>query len=160
MRTLFSIVGWLLELAVLGGLCAKFIYLYHNWGGGIVILAVVFPLLYLPIALIQFRELRLAHFPRIVRLRLCAVTGSCMFMSVVLFVGTSLWLTKRPSKEIAEEARQKNVPIEFLMDRYIDRFTSERLTGALLLASTSLLYASRYSANRGRDEGAESDRDA
>jgi len=101
--------------------------------------------------------LKRAHVPLRPALTLFLLTGPSLLLSMSLFLGRTyelrhVALVGGGTKELAEAARRAGVSNEnspqWVADA-IERMHSERAIYAMLLASTFVLYVSRYSAARG-----------
>ena len=152
MKRPVALVGWGVESAILAGLFWRYT--------GVYTLGVVgpFPLfyasvLYVVVVFAQWRVLPKQHLGRNVWLRLCFLTGPCVCLSMFLVLALSLGLEAvamagGATKEMGEAASQQGVLpgcFQQWSKDTVQRIRSERLIYAMLLASTCLLYGSRYS---------------
>jgi hypothetical protein len=140
MKRLVAVVGCGVELALLVGLCG------YLSAANAFVYCVAF-LLYALLVVIQWRELTRSNVAQKVLLRLCFLTGPCVYLSMVLVLVLSCQLkgiAMGASKEMVAAAHSDGVPNQcydqWFKDR-VERMKSERLICLMLLASTGLYYA-------------------
>ena len=143
-----ALVSWSVEIVLLAGLLWKHIGLYYSLGSWL--LLVLTPLL----AFAHWKLLTNARIDTSQRLTLFFLTGPSLLLSVSLLAATTLELRTiiflgGPPKEMISVIT--DVPPECLpqwTNDAIERMKSELLIYAMLLASTCLLYSSRWATAR------------
>lgn len=147
LRKLCTVAGWAVELGILIGLFWKYLDVGHNvffYGGN----AAIYPGCLIFGCGVVMNWLLVADRTQF---RLWLLTGPCVVMAGFLLVMLSWQSGAFVSKDISTAAWEKQVPKVFYdqwLKDHFDRVESERLTCAIIVASTCLLYASRFSTVR------------
>ena len=154
MKRLTRLAGCMVEAAVLATLLWRFTELYLERETGGALPFCYGTIAYALIMFVEWRSLRGTRLGQKARFRLCFLTGSCACLSMLLVVHQSIELSRvrmGASKHLIQAVKKEQVPSEcveqWLKDR-VQSTKSERGLYAMLLASTCLLYASRYSEAR------------
>ncbi len=127
MKKIVSLIGLIIEFAILIGLLWKHFRLYDLTVA--VVLLLIFPVLELG----HWSVLKKQRFAQNVRLKLFFLTGPAIFLSMSLILNINFEMKKYAiirgaSKEMAEEARKEGVPHEFYQQWIkdsVDRMKSE-----------------------------------
>jgi len=146
MKRLRTIVGWMVELAIVAGLSWKLSQLYD------LTVPILLLLLSPYLVLTHWIKLKGKRLEKRVMLRLFFLTGPCVILSFSLLVSvgrdlvTVAILRGGPSKGMGQEALEKGVEHgdQWFKDR-VERMKSDGLLYTMLLASTMILYRNRYS---------------
>lgn len=146
MNRFLSLVGYVLEVTLLGLLLFQCIEMFDLTGTKALAYLSAFALLYSPCFYLQWKELRERSLPKATLVRLCALTGLCIFLSFALTLGITFQLKAGVTKELRQEVITHGVLREFAEPWYNHRFEGMRSEGmlyAMLFASMCLLYGSR-----------------
>ena len=139
-----GVVAWSMELGILGGLFWKYYDVGHNIFFCRVSTA-IYPGCLIFIFGVMINWLLVADRRQF---RLWLLTGPCVVMAAFLVVILSWKSGPLVSKDISAAAWERHVPESYYgqwLDDYFNKVRSERLSCAIITASTILLYTSQFS---------------
>jgi len=147
MNILYTCMGWLVELAVFGGLV--WIHIRIKALGvqdfNRLIFIILLPILGISHWIILRANINIR---KMARLKLALLTGPSIFLCFVLVLNVGIHFRNIKSgivpKNVQQEAIEKEIPMRYWIENNTERIESELISYILLLACLGVIYKIRY----------------